>query len=639
VRLPDGQIDGVMNLSVDVTERVVARQQAAAADERRRLAFDAAGVGTWRIDLATNQNTRDAVLNRILGLPAVETTLPLDDSLSRVHPEDRPAVDAAIDGSLARGEDYEMEVRVVRPDGTLRWLRNVGRVVEDEHDRPITLTGTTVDITERKLADERARVAWDRLGAALAASQIGTYFWDMRTQRVEHDAGVKRLFGFSPDHGDSIDDYTARVHPDDRSGWLAGLEASARQGLDFHQEYRVVHDDAVHWLLDKGHVVRDAAGPAHMVGAVVDITEPKRLADVALAASRAKDEFLAMLGHELRNPLAPIVTALEIMKLRDAPGSKERSTIQRQVKHLVRLVDDLLDISRVTRGLIDLHREWLAVRDVVTKAGPLIEHKHHQLAVDLPAGLFVDGDAVRLAQVFANLLTNAARYTPEHGRIAVTASALGDRIQVRVRDNGIGISSDELESIFDLFVQGGERSVARSEGGLGIGLALVRNLLKLHDATVVATSDGPGTGSTFTVDLHAAVAPEPPRDAISPVALTATTRRVLVVDDNTDAADMLCAALQHLGHDVLIASDGLQALGLVDDFHPDVAVLDIGLPAMDGYELARRLRARGLDQCRLIAVTGYGQDEDRARSREAGFDVHLVKPVDLMRLASLIAPD
>jgi CheY-like chemotaxis protein len=238
--------------------------------------------------------------------------------------------------------------------------------------------------------------------------------------------------------------------------------------------------------------------------------------------------------------------------------------------------------------------------------------------------------------VFANLLTNAARYTPANGKIAVSASRLGDRIQVRVSDNGNGIASDQLESIFELFVQGGERSVARSEGGLGIGLALVHNLLKLHDATVVATSDGPGMGSTFTVELHAALAPEPLRDVAPPAALTATTRRVLVVDDNTDAADMLCAALEHFGHDVLIAGDGPQALRLVDDFHPDVAVLDIGLPVMDGYELARRLRARGLDQCLLVAVTGYGQDDDRVRSREAGFDVHLVKPVDLMRLASLI---
>jgi PAS domain S-box-containing protein len=501
----------------------------------------------------------------------------------------------------------------------------------------------SVDVTERVLADQRARLAWGRLEAALAASQIGTYFWDMRTQRVEHDAGVKRLFGFSPDHGESLDDYTARIHPDDRSEWLAGLEASIEQGLDFHQEYRVMRDDAMRWLLDKGQVVRDAAGPAYMVGAVVDITEPKRLANAALAASRAKDEFLAMLGHELRNPLAPMVTALQIMKLRDAAGSKERSTLERQVKHLIRLVDDLLDISRVTRGLIDLHLERLALRDVVSKAIeiaiPLIEQKHHQLAVDLPAGLFIDADAVRLAQVFANLLTNAARYTPANGRIAVSASRVGDRIQVRISDNGNGIASDQLESIFELFIQGGERSVARSEGGLGIGLALVRNLLKLHDATVVATSDGPGTGSTFTVELHAALAPESAREAASPVALATTTRRVLVVDDNADAAEMLCMALQHFGHEVLIASDGEQALRLVDDFHPDVAVLDIGLPGMDGYELARRLRARGLDHCLLVAVTGYGQDDDRTRTHEAGFDLHLVKPVDLMRLASLIAAD
>ena len=498
----------------------------------------------------------------------------------------------------------------------------------------------SVDVTERKLVEQQARVTLRRLEAALAASQIGTYFWNMRTQRVEHDAGIRRLFGLSPGDGDAIDDYTARIHPDDRGDWLAGLEAS-RQGAEFHQEYRVMREDGVCWLLDKGNVVHDDAGPAYMIGAVVDITEPKRLADAALAASRAKDEFLAMLGHELRNPLAPIVTTLEIMKLRGAPASKERGTLERQVKHLVRLVDDLLDISRVTRGLIELHRERLSVRDMIMKAveiaSPLFEQKHHQLAVDVPAGLVVDADPTRLAQVFANLLTNAARYTPPEGRVRVTASRVGERIQVCVSDNGNGIPREQLESIFELFVQGGGRGVARSEGGLGIGLALARNLLKLHDATIVASSEGPGKGSTFTVELHPAADGDPPHDASSSIALPSKLRRVLIVDDNIDAAETLCAALQQFGHDVRIANDGPSALVLADEFRPDVAVLDIGLPVMDGYELARRLRARGLDACLLVAVTGYGQHEDRERSHEAGFDVHLVKPVDLVHLASVLA--
>ncbi len=501
-----------------------------------------------------------------------------------------------------------------------------------------------IDVTQRKRAEQRARVALDRLEAALSASEIGTYFWDMRSENVEHDVGVKRLFGLADEQGDDITDYTARVHPDDRSDWLAGL-ARARQGVDFHQEYRILREDGVRWLLDKGHVVNDSMGrPRFMVGAVVDITEHKRLTNAALAASRAKDEFLAMLGHELRNPLAPIVTVLEIMKLRDASPSKERLTLERQVKHLVRLVDDLLDISRVTRGLIDLQRERLAVRGVIAKAveiaSPLIEQKHHQLTVDLPKGLYVDGDPVRLAQVFANLLTNAARYTPAHGRISVSASREGDRIQVRVSDNGNGILPEQLETIFELFVQAGERSVARSEGGLGIGLALVRNLLELHGGTVTASSEGLGKGSTFTVELLAAAPPNPVRGVASPPAITTPTRRrVLVVDDNIDAAEMLSCALQQFGHEVKIANDGPQALRLLDDFRPDAAVLDIGLPVMDGYELARQVRARGLDGCFLIALTGYGQDEDRARSLTAGFDAHMVKPVDIARLERMLASE
>lgn len=640
VREPDGPIERVMSVSFDVTERVLARQQASAADEHRRRAFDAAGVGTWRIDVATWQHTRDAVLNRILGLPEQETTQLLADSLSYVHPDDRRALDAAIEASITRGEDYKMEVRMVRPDRSLRWLRKVGRIVRDDAGRPLALTGTAVDITDRKLAEDRARDALDRLEAALAASQIGTYSWHMATQRVQHDAGIQRLFGFTPDGGEQIEDYTARIHPDDRSRWLAELEVSARQGTDFEQEYRVVRDDGVRWLLDKGHVVCDATGPAYMVGAVVDITELKRLATAAMAANRAKDEFLAMLGHELRNPLAPIVTALQIMKLRGAPETKERTTLERQVKHLVRLVDDLLDISRVIRGLIDLHRERLSLRDLITKAiemaSPMIEQKQHQLSVDLPADLFVDGDAVRLAQVFANLLTNAARYTPARGQIAVSASGHGDRIYVRVRDNGNGIAAEQLESIFELFVQGGDNNVARSGGGLGIGLALARNLLDLHGGSVSAKSDGLGMGSTFTVELPAAAAPELARVVPSPAALPTTARRVLVVDDNADAAEMLATALAAFGHEVVVAHDGPHALELVERFWPDAAVLDIGLPVMDGHELARRLRARGLERCFLVAVTGYGQDEDRVRSQEAGFDAHLVKPVDLMGLANLL---
>jgi signal transduction histidine kinase len=513
--------------------------------------------------------------------------------------------------------------------------------MRDEHDVPIAFTGAAADITDRKLAEERSQMALERLGAALDASRIGTYSWDARTNRVEHDDGVKQLFGFAPGEGAPVDDYTARIHEEDRAAWLAAAATSVRDGVDFHQEYRVVTPNGVRWLLDKAHVAYDSTGGTYMIGAVVDITEQKRLAEAALAASVAKDEFMAMLSHELRNPLAPIVTALDIMKMRDDPSSKERRTIERQVAHLVRLVDDLLDISRVTRGMIELARERLPIRDVIGKAiemaSPLIEQKQHHIKVDVPGGLCVDGDPVRLAQVFANLLTNAARYTNPGGTIEVVASGERRRVIVRVSDNGIGMDADLLPRVFDLFVQGGDRGKARSEGGLGIGLALVRNLVALHGGAVSAHSQGLGCGSTFTVELDA-VAPDHARSSNALPAQTAAIpgRRVLIVDDNGDAAALLADALRAFGYDVAVAHDGPHALSLIETFKPEAAVLDIGLPVMDGYELARQMRTRGLTDCAFVALTGYGQEEDRARSLAAGFAAHLVKPVDIEQLAKVL---
>jgi signal transduction histidine kinase len=368
-------------------------------------------------------------------------------------------------------------------------------------------------------------------------------------------------------------------------------------------------------------------------------------------ASRAKDEFLAMLGHELRNPLSPIVTALELMRLRDGRGTgREQAIIQRQLEHLTRLVDDLLDISKVTRGKIELKKEWLAVADVLTKAvemaSPLLEQRSHRLAVDSADGLRCHGDAMRLAQVVANLLTNAARYTPVGGDIRLSARrADGRTIEIRVQDDGIGIAPEALPKIFDIFFQG-QRASGRAEGGLGIGLALVKSFVTLHGGTVGAASDGPGCGSTFTVrlpvagaDAGAADSPPPAEPAVQPAAGAAL--RVLVVDDNVDAAETLAQLLSAAGHRVEIAHNPAAALMRARSFVPDLALLDIGMPVMDGYELAARLRAQPeLAGCRFAALTGYGRDDDKARSEAAGFRAHFVKPVDgaqLLRFASAAA--
>jgi CheY-like chemotaxis protein len=360
--------------------------------------------------------------------------------------------------------------------------------------------------------------------------------------------------------------------------------------------------------------------------------------------SRAKDEFLAVLGHELRNPLSPIVTALELMRLRGGDAFlRERAIIERQVRHLVRLVSDLLDVSRVSQGKLVLHKRPLETIDVVFKAiemaSPLVEQRGHRLTVRVPeTGLPVDADETRLAQVICNILNNAAKYTPERGRIEVTGARDGAWVVLKVRDSGIGIHEDVLPRIFELFVQE-ERDQERSRGGLGIGLSIARGLVELHGGTVTARSDGEGKGSEFVIRLPLAGS-EAPRAVEAGGARADEDRagkRILVVDDNRDGAELLEEVFRALGHATRLAYDGPAALQLARDFRPHIAFLDIGLPVMDGYELARRLRGvPGLVDVRLVAVTGFGQDTDRGRAREAGFDEHLVKPVEIDELRRLM---
>jgi signal transduction histidine kinase len=388
-------------------------------------------------------------------------------------------------------------------------------------------------------------------------------------------------------------------------------------------------------LTEEGRV----AGIAVVCFEVTELAKARREAE---AANRAKDEFLAMLGHELRNPLAPILTALQLMNLRGVTGAdRERLVIERQVKHVVGLVDDLLDVSRITRGKVQLRQERLQLADAVAKAieiaSPAIEERRHTLQVDVPTGLEIDGDAARLAQVFANLFNNAAKYTQPQGMIRVSARREPTGIVVRVSDNGNGIASEILPSIFDLFVQ--ERQpLERAQGGLGIGLAIVRSLVQAHGGTVQAESAGKGKGSTFTVTLPAADATLPAAAAPEvPARVAAAGHRLLLVDDNEDAAMLLADSLRALGHLVEVAHDGPSALTVAEAFKPGVALLDLGLPVMDGFELGERLRADpDLPGIVLIAVTGYAQDLDRRRSTAAGFDAHMAKPIDVHELDRLI---
>jgi two-component system CheB/CheR fusion protein len=383
-----------------------------------------------------------------------------------------------------------------------------------------------------------------------------------------------------------------------------------------------------------------------------EIAERKRAEEALKEADRRKDEFLAMLAHELRNPLAPVRSALHILRLDDSDGERRRQTydlLERQIEHLVRLVDDLLDVSRITRGKINVQKVRVDLASVAARAiegsRPTIKERGHTLEVTLPnEPVAVTADPLRLAQVIWNLLNNAAKYTPEDGRIWLTAAAEGSEAVVRVRDTGVGIPSEMLPKVFDLFTQV-DRAIDRSLGGLGIGLTLVRRLTELHDGTVEAFSGGAGQGSEFVVRLPRApeeksahpVVGQGEKDVLSGPAPTAR-RRLLVVDDNKDSADSLAMLLRLLGNDVDTAHNGVQALQAVADYRPDAVLLDIGLPGMSGYDVAREVRVRPeLGQPVLIALTGFGSEEDRRQSRESGFNAHLVKPVELTALQALLA--
>lgn len=364
----------------------------------------------------------------------------------------------------------------------------------------------------------------------------------------------------------------------------------------------------------------------------------------AEAAGRAKDEFLALLGHELRNPLAPILFAVELAKSRPhEPPARALEVIERQAKHIVQLVDDLLDVARIVRGKIRLHKQVGELQPILSKAmeiaAPLFETQQHVLTIDVPKqGLLVEADETRIAQVVANLLTNAAKFTPPGGRVWLSARREADEVLIQVRDTGIGLSPELLPTIFESFTQG-QRSHDQPHAGLGLGLALVRSFVQLHGGTVSVHSEGPGRGCEFTVRVPAAKpeqhpAKRPQQPLAGPDAQPRT--RILVVDDNIDAADTLADLLLAHGHEVRTAYDGRRAVELARVFEPQVAIVDLGMPVMDGYEVAQEL-SRWAEHPYLIAVTGYGQEHDRLRSRDAGFDHHLVKPVTLAELLAALA--
>jgi signal transduction histidine kinase/CheY-like chemotaxis protein len=508
---------------------------------------------------------------------------------------------------------------------------------------------TEAALEREHAAIERERV---RLRAVLNLLPVGVFIADAAGRLMETNPAAKALWGGATPLSESPEQYAE----DYKAFWSDtgrrveshefGLSRALAAGeFCIGEEMEIEAPDGRRaTILNSALPIRDPSGRIDGAVAVnVDITAHKAAEQSLKEADRRKDEFLAMLAHELRNPLAPIRNALGLLKSEglDPPTvAWAMDMMERQVDHLVRLVDDLLDVSRATQGKIKLRKRRvdlnLVVAHAIETARPLIDLQQHELSVSLPGEpLWLECDEIRLTQVVANLLNNASKYTDRGGKIAIAGYRENGNAVLRMRDTGIGIAADVLPHVFDLFTQA-DRSLDRSHGGLGIGLCLVKKLVDLHGGTVEARSEGPGKGSEFVVRLPLAEAPAA-AEAQDIAPQTAAPCRVLIVDDNLDAAATLGMIFRSWKHTVEIAHDGVTALEMATRQRPDIMLLDIGLPGIDGYEVARRLRAQsGFEEMLLVAVTGYGQDEDRRRSHDAGFDLHLVKPVDSAVLKNLV---
>jgi PAS domain S-box-containing protein len=551
----------------------------------------------------------------------------LTDILARLRRGDR-IVDYA-----ARMRCKDGSAKAVVIDSTALW----------DGDEFVHTQCFTRDVTERQKADEVRAL----LAAIIEASDDAIVSKTLDGVVTSWNAGAERIFGYTA--AEMVGSPIEKVIPLERRDEEVAILSRLRRGE------RIDHFDTVRRAKD-GHPipvsltispVKDATG--QIVGAskiARDISDRKRLEIEREENDRRKDEFIAMLAHELRNPLAPIQNATRLMALLgpDEPRLVHaRDVIERQVGHLTRLVDDLLDVSRITRGKVTLQREPLTMESIVTAAvevaRPLIDQLGHTLTVSHLQPVRLDGDFARLVQVVGNLLTNAAKFTPSRGRITVTTQQTDGQATIRVRDTGIGIAADQQTRIFDLFMQA-DVGLARSNGGLGIGLTLVKRIVEMHGGAIEVRSDGPERGAEFLVTLPAL--PETAAHhaaSVEPILAGGSAPvRILVVDDNVDAADSLRMLLQLGGHDVRVAHDGLQALEVTDGFMPDIAFIDVGLPGIDGYQLATRLRAHAeCRSCVLVALTGYGRDEDKRRAADAGFDHHLTKPADFDAIDRLLA--
>jgi PAS domain S-box-containing protein len=618
-------------------------------DPFRQLVEDARDYAIFLLDRNGCVLTWNRGAERIKGYRAAEI---VGRHFSTFYPEDAnekrwPQHELAIAEAQGRFEDEGWRVR---KDGSQFWANVIITALRDPGGTLQGFSKITRDLSERRRYEETLRHSEERFRLLVeSVKDYAIFMLDTDGRVVSWNAGAQRIHGYAAP--DIIGRHLSVFYTEEarRRKWPEQELSTAREQGRFEDEgVRVRKDGSTFWANVILTPVYDREGTLRGYAKVTrDLTERQRI-EALEKAERQANEFLAMLAHELRNPLAPMSNALKLLAgrpTRDATEQWVREVLERQTSQMARLVDDLLDVSRVTRAAMVLDRKPLdlrtSVRNAVDAARQWIEEGKHRIAVSIaPERLMVDGDEVRLNQVLQNLLHNAAKYTPAGGRIDVLAGREGEEAVVRVRDNGVGMSADLLKSAFELFKQGNP-TLDRQKGGLGVGLTLVQRLVGLHGGSVEAHSEGPGKGSEFVVRLplrsepaivDAASVPEAHEEARPTPA-----RRVLVVDDNQDAAHALRLLLETDGHEVMVAADGPTGLAMAREHRPDVMLLDIGLPKLNGYEIARQIRGDpALRGTMLVAVTGYGQMQDRARASASGFDHHLVKPVEFRALQELL---
>ncbi|HUQ85914.1 MAG TPA: PAS domain S-box protein [Vicinamibacterales bacterium] len=580
----------------------------------------------------------------------------IGQSIQLIVPPDLREQERDILDRLRAGERVQhLDVERLHKDGTRLHASVTISPVRDRHGHIIGSSKTARDITARKRWEEQLlrsedalRRNRDELKLAMSTAKMGAWSRDLVLDTVWWSPEFAVLFGLSPDDTNySRDRLFGMLRPDDQPR----LAAIIRDALEKRQDYAVEFEmqnaatGEWRWIEARGTAVYGADGtPTMIYGLAMDINDRRRAVDALHEADRRKDEFLATLAHELRNPLAPISSGLHILRSSNEPSQHAVALeiMERQLAQMVRLVDDLLDVARITTGKVEVRHEPLdlavAMNDAIETGQPVLSKRGDNFTVTSPdRPVFVKGDRTRLAQVFANLLNNSEKYSEPGQPISITIAREGEEAVVRVKDAGIGIHPEMLPRVFDMFRQA-DRTGGRSRGGLGIGLSLVKRIVELHGGTVTARSEGLGLGSEFIVRLPAIEAARIETNEGAALPATPARRKILVVDDNADAAESLAALLSISGHETRMAHDGPEALQQAERFHPDVVFLDIGMPTLDGHETAKLIRRQpwGRDMV-LVALTGWGQNEDRRRSKDAGFNHHLVKPADPEVVEKLLA--